>query len=146
MKYTVDVIIEKPIDQVIELFDNPDNMKHWMSGLKSFEHLSGEPGQPGAKSLLRFQMGKREMEMIETITLRNLPEELTGTYEADGTLNISQNRFIDINGLSTKWVAENEFQFGGFMMKLMGLIMPGMFKKQTLKFMNSFKQFAEAQP
>ena len=57
MKYTTEIEIEKPIEKVIELFDNPDNLKKWMEGLQSFEHLSGTPGQPGAKSRLFFKMG-----------------------------------------------------------------------------------------
>lgn len=36
MKYTAEIEINKPIDTVIELFDNPDNMGKWMEGLQSF--------------------------------------------------------------------------------------------------------------
>ena len=75
MKYTSEIEINSPIDKVIELFDNPDNMDKWMKGLQSFEPISGKPGQVGAKSRLKFKMGKREIEMIETITVRNLPDE-----------------------------------------------------------------------
>ena len=48
--YTVAIEIDLPRDRVIELFDNPDNLFKWQTGLQSFDHLSGEPGQPGAKS------------------------------------------------------------------------------------------------
>ena len=89
-------------------------------------------------------MGKREIEMVETITKRNLPEEFTGTYEAKGVFNIAKNSFIPIDDNRTKYVTEQEFQFKGFM-KLMGAVMPGAFKKQTLKYMNAFKEFAEKQ-
>ena len=50
MKFTCQVDINLPIKKVIELFDNPDNMKHWQDGLVSFKHLSGRPGEVGAKS------------------------------------------------------------------------------------------------
>lgn len=73
IKYSRTIIIDRPIDKVVALFDNPDNLSKWMEGLLSFEHLEGEPGQPGARSRLRFRMGKREMDMIETVTERNLP-------------------------------------------------------------------------
>lgn len=81
MKYTNEVIINAPVNRVIELFDNADNMKEWQPGLVSFEHLSGTPGQVGAKSKLKYKMGNREIEMIETITVKNLPEEFSGTVE-----------------------------------------------------------------
>ena len=91
MKYTVEIEINKPVDRVIELFDNPDNMDKWMEGLQSFEPISGVPGQPGATSKLKFKMGKREIEMIETVTVRNLPDEFSGNYEGKGFFNTVRN-------------------------------------------------------
>lgn len=144
MKYATEIEINQPIDKVIQLFDDAKNMDKWMEGLQSFEHISGTPGQPGAKSRLRFKHGKREMEMIETVTVRNLPEEFTGTYEMKGVLNIVKNKFVKVSPTKTKYITENEFQMQGFM-KLMALLMPGMFKKQSLKFLTAFKNFAERQ-
>jgi hypothetical protein len=37
---------------------------------------------------------------------------------------------------------EQEFQFKGFM-KIIGFLFPGAFKKQSLKYLVDFKQFAE---
>ena len=66
--YTTTITIDLPRDKVVALFDDPGNLPKWQRGLQSFEPLSGQPGQVGAKSKLVFQMGKRRMEMIETIT------------------------------------------------------------------------------
>lgn len=142
MKYSTEIEINLPVAKVIELFDDPENLKHWQPGLKSFEHISGVPGQVGAKSKLLFQMGKREMEMIETITARNLPQEFSGTYEVDRVFNIVKNYFVPIDENRTKYISEQEFQFKGFM-KIMGWLMPGMFKKQSQTFLENFKNFAE---
>ena len=87
-------------------------------------------------------MGNREIEMIETITRRNLPEEFSGTYDAKGVHNIISNKFIELGPNKTKYLTESEFQFKGFM-KLMGWLMPGAFKKQSQKFLEDFKAFAE---
>lgn len=144
MKYTVTIEIEKPIDEVVALFDNADNLYAWMEGLESFEHLSGEPGQVGAKSRLKFKMGKRNIEMIETITVRDLPDEFTGTYDAEGVFNIVKNRFEAINPTRTRYISEQEFQFTGFM-KIFGWLMPGAFRKQSMKYLEAFKTFAESQ-
>ena len=144
MKYITEIEINQPVEKVLELFDNPDNMKEWMEGLQSFETISGTPGQEGAKARLKYKMGKREIEMIETITKKNLPEEFTGTYKAKGVFNIVKNRFVPIGDNKTKYITEQEFQFSGIM-KLMGAFMPGAFKKQSLKYMNAFKEFVEKQ-
>lgn len=143
MKYTVDIIIDKPIDEVIALFDNADNMKKWMEGLQSFEHLSGTPGHPGATSKLVFNTGGRRMEMIETITVRDLPREFSGTYDVKGVHNIVKNFFESVNEHQTRYATEQEFQFKGFM-KILGWIMPGAFKKQSMKYLKDFKRFAES--
>lgn len=145
MNYTVEIVIEQSVDKVVELFDNPENMKKWMKGLVSFEHVSGEAGMPGAVSKLKFQQGKRLIEMTETITSRNLPNEFSGTYEASGVVNHGKHRFLAISDLQTKYVSEQEFIFNTFAMKVMGFLMPGAFKKQTLKYMQDFKSFAESE-
>lgn len=142
MKFSTEVEINLPVAKVVALFDDPENLKHWQPGFKNFEHVSGTPGQPGAKSKLLFQMGKREIEMIETITVRNLPQEFSGTYEATGVFNIVKNYFVPIDENKTKYISEQEFQFRGSM-KIIGWLMPGMFKKQSLDFLQRFKTFAE---
>ena len=142
MKYTAEIEINLPVNKVVELFNSTENLFKWMEGLKSFETISGEPGQPGTKSKLVYQMGKREIEMVETIQVYNLPEEFTGTYEAKGVYNVVKNHFIPVSDSKTRYVTEQEFQFSGFM-KLMGLLMPGAFKKQSMKYLQAFKNFAE---
>ena len=142
MRYSTEVEINLPVSRVIELFDSTENLAKWQPGFISLEHLSGSPGQTGAKSRLKYKMGKRDVEMIETITKRNLPAEFHGTYEAKGVYNIQKNYFTSIDANKTKWTSESEFQLKG-MMKIMGWLMPGMFKKQSQKFLNLFKAFAE---
>ncbi len=142
MNYSLEIEIDKACDEVVKLFDNPDNLKKWMIGLISFEPISGTPGQPGAKSRLTYRMGKREIEMIETITERNLPEIFSGTYETKGMISIVKNRFEALPDNRTKYISEQELQFEGFM-KLIAFAMPGSFKKQSMKYLMAFKNFAE---
>jgi len=47
MKYTSQVVINLPINEVIVLFDNEKNLFKWQPELISFEHLSGEKGEVG---------------------------------------------------------------------------------------------------
>lgn len=144
MHYKSEIVIDLPRNKVIELFDNLDNMKHWQEGFISYRLIEGEAGQIGSKTHLQYKMGKREIEMVETITERNLPHEFSGTYEAKGVWNEVKNYFEDIDGEKTRWITENEFRFTTFFMKLMGLVMPGAFKKQSYKYLVDFKKFAES--
>lgn len=145
MKYENQIDIALPLNKVIELFDNPNNLSKWQPGFVSFEHLSGEPGQVGAKSKLLYNMGKREVEMIETITKKDLPHSFAGTYEAKGVFNEIDNRFEALDEQNTRWISTNVFKFSGFM-KFMSLFMAGSFRKQSYKFMELFKEFAESEP
>ena len=145
MKYMTEIEIDRRRTMVIELFDNPDNLKHWQPGFQSFEHLSGTRGQPGAKSKLVFLNRGRTMEMIETITVRNLPHEFSGTYDIKGIYNEVRNYFTEVAADKTKWVSHIEFRFSGIGMKILVALFPGMFKKQSQKFMQLFKEFAEKQ-
>jgi uncharacterized membrane protein len=144
MKYTVEIEINKPIDEVVKLFDNEDNLFKWMEGLQSIEHLTGNPGEKGSTAKMLFKQGKREIEMIETVISLNLPEEFIASYEAKGVYNLAKVSFLPIGDSKTKYVTEQEFQFKGFM-KVFGWVMPGAFKKQTAKYLQKFKEFAEEQ-
>ena len=35
----VTITINKPVEKVWELFMNPDNLKHWLTGFVSSEHI-----------------------------------------------------------------------------------------------------------
>lgn len=142
MKYRNEVVIDQPLEKVIQLFDNPDNLHQWQPGFISMEPVSGTPGHPGAKSRLKYKMGKRDIEMIETIIARNLPHEFHATFETKGVYNAQENYFSSVSVNQTKWISDSEFRFSG-MMKLYGWLMPGAFRRQSQKYLDFFKAFAE---
>ena len=88
-------------------------------------------------------MGKREIEMIETVHVRDLPDRFDGTYDAKGVHNIIKNRFEEVDENTTRWLSEQEFHFKGFM-KVMAWVMPGAFKKQTMLYLSRFRDWAES--
>ena len=87
-------------------------------------------------------MGKREIEMVETIEKNNLPNKLFVNYDAKGVYNLQKNYFEVVENNSTKWISDNEFECSGFM-KIIAFLMPGSFKKQSCNYMVAFKAFAE---
>ncbi len=142
MKYTHKIEIELSRDQVIDKFNNEDSLKHWQKGFVSMDHISGTKGKTGAVSSIKFQMGKRVIDMKETITLENLPNEIHFTFDTKSVYNIQENHFEILSNGHTLWVAKNEFNFSGFM-KIMGFLMPNAFKKQSYSYMKAFKDYAE---
>jgi hypothetical protein len=80
--------------------------------------------------------------MEETIIKNDLPEQFHANYAAKGVYNIQENFFEETPEGGSLWISHNEFRFSGFM-KLMGLFMPGAFRKQSYQYMKDFKAFAE---
>jgi uncharacterized membrane protein len=142
MKYSVNVEINLPIDLVVELFDDDENVFKWMNGIESWDQLSGLPGKTNAKSKIRLKVKNRELVLLETILENNLPRNMKMSYETDGVLNIANNRFESINENRTKFISEQEFQMKG-KMKIIAFLMARAFKKHTRKNLNDFKTFAE---
>ena len=144
MEYTLQLDIAVPRSTLVELYDDPGNWPRWQAGFISSEHLSGQPRQAGAKTKLVQKVGGRETEIVETIETRNLPDELVCIYEAKGAWNRVVNRFVEIGPDQTRWEFETEFRCTGIV-KLMSVLMPGMFRKASMKEMESFKAFAESE-
>jgi hypothetical protein len=142
MKYVSEIEIDLPRETVLAKFEDSANLKHWLRGLVSVELLEGVPGHPGARSRYVFQMGKRRVEIIQTVTKRNPPDEFDAIFETPGMWNAEKNRLVALGPSKTKWIAESEFRMSGFM-KVIGFLMPGSFRKQSQQHLEDFKAFAE---
>ncbi|WP_055445341.1 SRPBCC family protein [Lacinutrix himadriensis] len=143
MKYTTEIVIKIPLEEFIVIFLNADNMKHWQKDLVSFEHISGTPGTVGNTMKLNYMVNKRKMKLTETITHMNLPHEISISYETKGMRNTQKNSFQKTPKGHTKWINKNEFSPTSFLFRMMLLLMPGAFKKQSEKYLADFKKFAE---
>ena len=142
MKYSNEVTIFAPREKVVELFQDSEKIAMWQPGFISMELIEGEGGTVGTKHRMKYKMGKRDIEMVETILVNELPDAFTATYEAKNVHNVVENYFYDNQDGTTRYRTQNEFKMSG-MMKLFGWIMPGAFKKQSQKYLDLFKQFVE---
>tara|TARA_R110002012_G_scaffold73891_1_gene187856 strand:- start:461 stop:904 length:444 start_codon:yes stop_codon:yes gene_type:complete len=145
MKYSLKIIIDLPLKETTAKMDSLENLKKWQDGLISAQVVSGNFGEQGAKTELKYDFGKRKITMIETILETEMPHHLIAEYRAPGVLNIQKNTFESTEDGKTVWRSESEFKFDGLGMKTLGLLMPGIFKKQSLKYMRDFKNFAESE-
>lgn len=142
MNYQNEVVINAPREKVVALFEDPANIAKWQPGFVSMELILGEKGAVGSQYRMLYTMGKRNVEMIETITKNELPSVFSATYKAKNVFNSIENHFEDCGDGTTRYWTENEFKMSGFM-KIFGWIMPGAFKKQSQKYLDLFKEFVE---
>ena len=153
MKYTVSIEIAMPREEVAQLLADPAHLPKWLRGLVLHEPLRGVHGHVGTKSRVVMQMGQQKIECTETITRRD-PVDLheigrEGVVHFDreivgkGMWSAARERLTETGLDTTLWVSENEYRFSGLLMRLVGLLMPGAFRKQSLQHMQDFKAFAE---
>lgn len=143
MRYSQRIVINQSRAKVVALFGDHSKLKQWQAGLQTVNHLSGEAGKEGAKTKLFYQRDDQELEMIETITKRNIPEEYHAVYETNGLVNIQENYFTSIDDNQTAWTSVSTFKFKG-VKKVIFNLMKSAFKEQSLKYMVAFKKFAES--
>jgi 8-oxo-dGTP pyrophosphatase MutT (NUDIX family)/uncharacterized protein YndB with AHSA1/START domain len=138
MKLKFETVIDASPETVWAAFDNRDNMARWQQNLQSFNHVSGEPGQPGAVSELRYDEKGKEVILTETITERREPDFLAGTYDSPMGKTLIVNHFETVDENSTRWTSWCNFTFKGFM-KVMSLFVSGMIRKRTEADMERFR-------
>ena len=153
MKYTVWIEISLPRERVAQLLADPAHLPKWLRGLVLHEPLSGMHGQLGTKSRVVMQMRQQKMECTETITrrepadLHGIPRDSVVHFEreivAKGMWSAGRERLTEASPDTTLWESENEYRFTGVLMRLVGFLMPGAFRKQSQQHMQDFKAFAE---
>ncbi len=146
MKYRGSVDINKPREEVVNLFADPINLKEYQDGFVKKELVSGKQGEDGAVSKMYYTYGKRDMVLTETITANRLPDSFESHYHHMHMDNTMKCHFIALNDKQTRYEYEFDYtRINWLMPKLMALIFPGMYRKQVEKWMKQFKEFAEKQ-
>ncbi len=141
MKFTNTVIINRPIEEVFNLFKNPKYLGEYQNGFLKKELINGIEGEVGSVSRMYY---KNDMVITETILVSNFPEEFSGNYHHKHMDNTMKCNFVALSESSTKYDSEVEYTaFRGFLPKLLAFLFPNMFKKQVQKWMDNFKAFAE---
>ncbi|MCZ2824651.1 MULTISPECIES: SRPBCC family protein [unclassified Modestobacter] len=153
MKFTNSIEIALPREGVAQLLADPAHFRKWLRGLEVHEPLSGTHGQLGTTSRVVMQSGKRKIELTETITrrdpadLQEIPTGIVVRFDREivgaGMWSAVRDRLIEADPETTLWTSESEYRFSGLLMRLVGLLMPSAFHKQSQQHMQDFKEFAE---
>ena len=138
------VVINKPLQEVWEFFQNPDNLKLWLKGFRRFEHVSGERGTAGSKARhYFFEMGK-ELVMDEEITEVIPYKKFAGTLSSSMMSTSVVNYFQDLGNNQTEYSVSSETEFKTFFWRQIGPLMKGEFKKRQEADLQRMKQVLEA--
>ena len=143
MKVTTSIIINKPVKEVWDFFDDPDNLKFWLRGFQKFEHLSGTRGEPGAKSKHSYEENGKIIEMIEEIVVRDKYKEFSGILNHDIMTSNLSHKFEDLGNGTTRLDSTVETKFKPFMLKMLGPLMKGMLRRRQSADFKRFKECVE---
>jgi uncharacterized membrane protein len=119
MNFTNRIIINKPIVEVWNFYDNIDNMGKWLSGFQKFEHVSGIHGHPGAKGRHYYHEKGRTIILNEEILERQKYHQLKGKLSDSNMDYIFDTRFTDLHDGRTEMITFSDFTFKTLPMKLM---------------------------
>lgn len=142
MKFTCSVEINASLNKVAFLFEDEASAPYWQDNFESTTLISGEKQVVGSKYNIQYG-GKRPFQLTETLLIYNMPHQFKGQYDHEKMSNTMDNTFEAIADNKTRWTAEIEYTMFKGPIKFSAWLMPGMFKKQTQKWLNKFKQYAE---
>ena len=142
VKYTVEVEINKPVNDVFEDFQNVDLMKKWLPEIKSIEPIEEKPGIVGSTYTMIVVNQGQEMKMIEKITAYIPNEKMTFEFDSDQMIKIDDYNFI-ANGNKTKMVQNCSINSKSYMTACLFPYFKSTFKDLSLSYMNRFKEEVE---
>lgn len=139
----VSVTVNAPVEKVWDIFINPENLKHWLSGFVSIEHLGGPIGEKGSTSKMKFIEHGKEMEVKEKVLFINPMQQYSFEMEHETFSVLTDVRFISI-GQVTEIIQAVQFTPKGIFMKLMMFLMKGEMKKRMTNQLIKLKEFIES--
>lgn len=144
-KMDVTVTVNKPVKEVWDYMDNPDNLPKWIDNFVRYEHVSGERGAEGSKGLHYYLENGREFTMEETVVERRDYEFIKLAMTSKPMDMEVENYFKAVDENTTELRAVAEFTRVGLMMKIMMKLFMPMKKAQAthVKQMEKFKQLVE---
>ena len=146
MKFEGSIDINKPRSEVARLFADPQYLGEYQDGFVRKELVRGTQGEDGAVSRMYYKYGKRDMELVETITANRLPDSFEASYHHVHMDNTMTCRFIALSDAQTRYEYEFEYtRIGWVLPKLIAMLFPGTYRRQGDKWMKQFKEFVEAQ-
>ena len=143
MNYTLELTIDKPRQEVWQIFNDPEKMRAWQTSLTTIELLNGTAGQPGAESKLTFEEKGRAYSLLEKIISCQAPESILQSYENQFSINTIHNSFLEQGQNQTLWVTETEYKFKTLLMKIMGPVYKKNLVARTQRDMQRFKELVE---
>ena len=138
------VIINKPLKEVWDFFQDPENLKSWLGGFHRFEPVSGDRGEAGSKAKQYFFEKGKELVLDEEITEVIPYKKFAGILSSSMMTTSVVNYFMDLSNNKTEYSISSDTVFKSFFWRQIGPLMKGEFKKRQEADLQRMKQVLEA--
>ena len=146
MKYTCSVEVPVSRSKCIELWFDVSKMNRWQDGFKHKTWLEGEPNAVGSIADILLSQQGRKLELRERIISNQLPDFIEGEYVHEHMTNTQKVIFEELDASTTRVITEVDYtQFNKLIVKIMAMIFPSMFRKQSQKWLDQFKEMASVE-
>ncbi len=142
-KYTTEVVVNKPIEEVFSLFNDSSRIKEWIPELKSIEATDEKPGKIGSTYKMVVTSNNGEKINLEEKVLAYVPnEKVTLFIHADNMLKTDDYSFTFKDGVTTV-KNESVCRSNSYLLSCVFPYFKSTFKKQDQGYLNNFKKIAE---
>lgn len=142
VKYSTEVEIDKPIDEIFKNFTNIELLKKWLPAVKSIEPIEEKKGVVGSTYIIIVENNGQEIKMIEKIIAYQANERIVFQFDSDQMIKTDDYNFIR-NGNTTKIVQNCSVNSKSYMTACLYPYFKGVFKELSLSYMNRLKKEVE---
>lgn len=143
MKIESQVDVAKPIQEVWEWTDDPDNLKQWQKGFQRYELISGDMGEVGMVAHQHYKEGKREFYLRETLLEKDAPHHAQLELHHKTMTSIIDMNFVETGEQSTRVSCICDIELKGIW-KIIGPLMRKAFQKRQDEGFEMMKTAVEA--
>ena len=144
-EYQLETEINRPVEEVFQLFNDHNRLSEWLTEVKSFESITETEDKVGSKYKLMVDNDGKIVELIETLTGYKENETLEIDFTA-GWMHKYNHFTFEKSDNGTKIIAKYSIEGTNPFARSLFLFFTKTFQEIDSTNLSRFKTFAEKQP
>ncbi|MGH2907437.1 MAG: SRPBCC family protein [Solirubrobacterales bacterium] len=137
------VVVDRPLDEVWAVFDDPKLQLEWDDNLLTYEQIEGKGNSEGAVQQLTYKRGDGETVLTATVLERSTKKLMVTRYEGMQLPFTITSTFRAIDDDSSEWHAEIEVKLS-LLTKALGAVLKGPMTEMAQNMGDGFKKYVES--
>lgn len=141
-KYETETLVKASPEASYQIFTDESLTAQWMTGLKSFENIKGEPLTEGSQWKVIFERDGETFEMIETVT-KVIPDQQFSMVLEHEMMRNEVDIYFEPKGENTVIRSENLIQPNGLFWQSLLALMQSSMQQEAQSSYNKLAQLIE---